>query len=279
MNRLGSAVIKKGRTLIMGIINTSPESFYSESVRTSSASISAMARRMQNDGADIIDIGSMSTAPYLKTWIKPQTELRRMIKAVKAVRTSCSLPISADTCRASVAKAALDAGASIINDVTGLQYDSHMSTIIESYRPSLVLCAYGGPAHCGNGLKIDTASLLERSVKIALKAGARSNQITIDPAIGFFRRTSKSPFFTKINSKQIKRDLLILGKLKDLGSMPVLVSVSRKSFLGGFLGSPNPKNRLPSSLACEMFAIQRGASIIRTHNVRESRIMADMVCR
>ncbi len=279
MNRLGSAVIKKGRTLIMGIINTSPESFYSESVRTSSASISAMARRMQNDGADIIDIGSMSTAPYLKTWIKPQTELRRMIKAVKAVRTSCSLPISVDTCRASVAKAALDAGASIINDVTGLQYDSHMSTIIEAYRPSLVLCAYGSPAHSGNGLKADTALLLERSVKIALKAGARSNQITIDPAIGFFRHTSKSPFFTKINSDQIKRDLLVLGELKELGSMPVLVSVSRKSFLGGLLGSSNPKNRLPSSLACEMFAIQRGASIIRTHNVRESRIVADMAYR
>ena len=95
----------------------------------------------------------------------------------------------------------------------------------------------------------------------------------------FFRHASKSPFFTKTSSKQIKRDLLVLGGLKNLGSMPVTVSVSRKSFLGGFLGSPNPKNRLPSSLACEMFAIQRGASIIRTHNVRESRIVADMACR
>ncbi len=279
MNRLGSAAIKKGRTLIMGIINASPESFYSGSVHTSSASISATARRMQNDGADIIDIGGMSTAPYLKTLVKPHTELRRMVNAVKSVRAACSLPVSADTCRADVAEAALDAGASIINDVTGLQYDSHMSTLIGKYKPSLVLCAYGGSAHQGNGLEADTASLLERSVKIALKAGARSSQITIDPAIGFFRHASKSPFFTKTSSKQIKRDLLVLGGLKNLGSMPVVVSVSRKSFLGGFLGSPNPKNRLPSSLACEMFAIQRGASIIRTHNVRESRIVADMACR
>ncbi len=276
MNRLGSAAIKKGHTLIMGIINASPESFYSDSVRTSGASISALARKMQNDGADIIDIGGMSTAPYLKTMVKPQLELRRMIKAVKAVRAACSLPVSADTCRADVAEAALDAGASIINDVTGLRYDSHMSALIGRYRPSLVLCAYGGSTHRGNGLGTDVSSLLKYSVKMALKAGSRSNQITIDPAIGFFRRSSKSPFFTKTSSEQIKRDILVLKELKNIGSMPVLVSVSRKSFLGSFLGSSNPKSRLPSSLACEMFAIRCGASIIRTHNVRESRIVADM---
>ena len=87
-----------------------------------------------------------------------------MVNAVKSVRAACSLPVSADTCRADVAEAALDAGASIINDVTGLQYDSHMSTLIGKYKPSLVLCAYGSSAHQGNGLEADTASLLERLV-------------------------------------------------------------------------------------------------------------------
>ncbi|MDI1494839.1 MAG: dihydropteroate synthase (folP) [Cenarchaeum symbiont of Oopsacas minuta] len=268
---------RKKHTIIMGIINTSPESFYSESVHTSASSISATARRMQNEGADIIDVGGMSTAPYLKTFIKSEVELHRVVTAVKIVRAASSLPISIDTCRANVAEAALDAGADIINDVTGLQYDSCMSSLISRYRPSLVLCAYGGTKHRGNGLLTDTSSLLKRSTDIAFKAGVHSSQIAIDPAIGFFRRASKSPFFTKTSSNQIKRDLLILKDLNRLGNMLVLVSISRKSFLRGMFGSPDPKNRLPSSLACEMFAIQCGANIIRTHNVRESRNIADMV--
>ena len=126
----------------MGILNTSPESFYKKSISIGKERIRDTVSRMEDEGADFIDVGGMSTAPYLSTMISEKTETSRIIKAVKIIQQTSNLPISVDTSRATVAEEALELGVDIINDVSGLKYDPMMPKTIEKYCPSLVLCAY-----------------------------------------------------------------------------------------------------------------------------------------
>ena len=118
---------------IMGIINLSPESFHGISVRESHDAVAGAAVRMAENGADYIDVGGMSTAPYLKTWVSEETERERVVAGVRAVAGSCDIPISVDTCRSGVAAAAMDAGATILNDVTGLRHDPGMKSVVSKY--------------------------------------------------------------------------------------------------------------------------------------------------
>ncbi len=224
---------------IMGIINTSPESFHKKSIKTSKKDIRDIAKKMEIDGADFIDVGGMSTAPYLKTIISEKIESQRIIDAVKTIQNSTNLPISVDTCRSQVAKNALDLGVEIINDISGLKYDSKMQQIISKYGPSLVLCAFSHKAVTGNPVT-STKKLLCQSLDLAKKSGISPSKIVLDPSIGFFRRTGNGPFFTKIKSKWYDRDLYIIKNLKKLKSKnPILVSVSNKSFIGKLLDKEN----------------------------------------
>lgn len=253
---------------IMGIINTSPESFYKKSVFTEKRTISKTAKSMEEDGADFIDVGGMSTAPYIKTLISEEKEISRVTNAIDAIQKVSRLPISIDTCRASVAKAALDLGVEIVNDVSGLKYDEKMVHVLDEYAPSLVLCAFGKNTIKGNHVT-QTKKLIEQSIKIASRSGISNNKIVVDPAIGFFRKNAQGILFTKINSDWLQRDLVILNNLNIIkGKYPILVSVSRKSFLGELLSEPDPQKRLYGSLAAETFAVLHGADIIRTHNVK-----------
>ncbi|MEW6044686.1 MAG: dihydropteroate synthase [Thermoproteota archaeon] len=271
MNRLGS--VRVGGTnpvRIMGIINASPESFYKKSIKAGKQ-IAQAARQMEQDGADFIDVGGMSTAPYLETLISEKEEARRVIDAIKQIQRVSNLPISIDTCRASVAQAALEHGADIINDVSGLKYDKQMRNVIAKYQPSLVLCAYS-PFQLKGNLLLQTKHLLRQSIVIAKSAGINTNTIAIDPAIGFFRKTGKNPFYTKIRTDWFKRDLQTLQNLSSLRiNQPILVSVSNKSFIGKIIEKKDPSDRLYGSLAAEVIAVLNGADIIRTHNVKETR--------
>ena len=121
---------------IMGILNTSSESFYKKSTKTSKQSISDTVKEMELDGADVIDVGGMSTAPYLSTLISEKEEFNRISKAIKIIQNNSNLPISLDTCRAEVANSALELGVDIINDISGLKYDSKMIKVISKYNPS-----------------------------------------------------------------------------------------------------------------------------------------------
>ena len=144
VNKLGTVRVGDSNPVrIMGILNTSPESFYKKSISIGKERIRDTVSRMEDEGADFIDVGGMSTAPYLSTMIPEKTEINRIIKAVKIIQQISNLPISVDTSRATVAKEALELGVDIINDVSGLKYDSMMPKTIEKYCPSLVLCAYG----------------------------------------------------------------------------------------------------------------------------------------
>ena len=273
MNKLGNVHVGNSNPVrIMGILNTSPESFYKKSISTSRQRIVNAVHRMEDEGADFIDVGGMSTAPYLSTMVSEKTEVSRIIKAVKIIQQASNLPISVDTCRSVIAREALELGVDIINDVTGLKYDHMMPKIIEKYRPSLVLCAYSKKTITGNQL-LKTKYLLRESLKIAKsEAKIPRTKIVLDPAIGFFRKKGRNSFFTKINSDWVKRDLLILENLRSIKlNNPILVSVSNKSFIGKILKKQNPSDRLAGSLAAEAVCVLNGADIIRTHNVSETR--------
>ena len=272
MNKLGNVHVGNSNPVrIMGILNTSPESFYKKSISTSRQRIVNAVHRMEDEGADFIDVGGMSTAPYLSTMVSEKTEVSRIIKAVKIIQQASNLPISVDTCRSVIAREALELGVDIINDVTGLKYDHMMPKIIEKYRPSLVLCAYSKKTITGNQL-LKTKYLLRESLEIAKSAKIYRTKIVLDPAIGFFRKKGRNSFFTKINSDWVQRDLLVLENLRSIKlNSPILVSVSNKSFIGKILKKQNPSDRLAGSLAAEAVCVLNGADIIRTHNVSETR--------
>ena len=261
----------KNPVRIMGILNTSRESFYKKSIKTNSKEISDTVKQMELDGADFVDVGGMSTAPYLRTLVSEKTELSRISSAIKIIQRISNLPISVDTCRANVAKSALDLGAEIINDISGLKYDKKMINVISNYDTSLILCAFDTKIVLGNQI-IATKNLLKQSVNILKKIEFPLNKIVLDPAIGFFRKSGNGPFFTKIRSDWYERDLQILLNLESIKQQyPILVSVSNKSFIGKLIKKENPSDRLFGSIAAEVISVLNGADIIRTHNVSQTK--------
>lgn len=261
----------KNPVRIMGILNTSPESFYKKSIHVNNNDIKNSVKQMESDGADFIDVGGMSTAPYLSTIVSEKVETKRIINAIKIIQNFSNLPISVDTCRANVARIALEHGVEIINDISGLKFDNKMQDVISDFSPSLILCAYDSKTVSGDDVII-TKKLLRESLKIAKKSHISNDKIVLDPAIGFFRKTGQGPFFTKIKSDWIKRDLSILQNLKSIKqNFPILISVSNKSFIGNILEFENPTDRLFGSIAAESISVINGADIIRTHNVGATR--------
>ncbi|WP_371816032.1 dihydropteroate synthase [Nitrosopumilus sp. K4] len=255
----------------MGILNTSPESFFKKSVKTTKKTIRDTIKKMESDGADFIDVGGMSTAPYLSTLTSEKTESKRIISAIKHIQNYSNLPISVDTCRSSVAKLALDNGTEIINDISGLKYDPKMVDVISNYDVSLILCAFSTKTVLGNQVTA-TKKLLSESLKLAKKANVSSSRIVLDPAIGFFRKSGKGPFFTRIKSDWLSRDLQIIQNLKNIKQKhSILISVSNKSFIGKLLNKDNPPDRLFGSIAAEALCVVNGADIIRTHNVAQTK--------
>ncbi len=271
MTRIGNVRVGgKNPVRIMSILNTSPESFYKKSVHTTKTDIKNSVKQMENEGVDFIDVGGMSTAPYLSTIVSEKVESKRILNAIKIIQNVSNLPISVDTCRAKVARDALEYGIEIINDISGLKYDRKMQEVISEFIPSLILCAYDSKTVSGN--ITTTKKLLRESLKIAKKSHVPSEKIVLDPAVGFFRKTGQGPFFTKIKSDWVERDLSIIKNLNSIKqNFPILISVSNKSFLGNLLGKENPSDRLFGSIAAEAISVINGAAIIRTHNVEASK--------
>ncbi len=272
MHKLGRTPVGGSNPVrIMGIINTSPESFYKKSVKISRSQIRNAVIQMECDGADFVDVGGMSTAPYLSTHIPEKTELCRILEAIKIVRDVSDLPISVDTCRASVAKAALENGAEIVNDITGLKFDKKMTDVISLHKPSVILCAYDTKTVTGDPIK-STKALLRESVTIAKDCGLSQNKLVLDPAIGFFRRSGRGKYFTRTHTDWNKRDIQIICNLRSIKQRyPLLISVSNKSFLGNILERDDPPDRIFGSIAAEAISVLYGADIIRTHNVAQTR--------
>jgi len=251
------------KTRFMGIINISSDSFYEQSRCNSTDEVLAKAEKMIREGADFLDLGAESSRPGSKP-ISEQEEIDKLIPVISSLVKITDIPISVDTYKPIVAKEVLKAGAKIINDITGLQKSPEMADVISMYDAGVVLMHMQGspvtmqesPSY--KNVVQEVKGFLEESIKISKAAGILSDQIAIDPGIGF--------------GKNQKHNLEIINKLemfKVLGK-PILIGVSRKSFIGNILKLP-PEERLEGSIAASVIGITKGVSIIRTHDVKETR--------
>ena len=263
--KISNLEIGNGTPKIMGILNVSPESFYKESISIGKKIISERALQMEKEGADIIDIGGMSTAPYLDTVISVEKEVVRIRNSVSAVKEVCSIPVSVDTPRADVAGASAELGVDLINDVTGLKYDDRMKEIVFSTGLPVLIGAYGNKSITyKSGDIFETMEILQESLDLAREKGISDNKIIIDPLIGFFRSTGNNPFFTKIaHHSWYERDLEIISGLKRLSkfSKPICISVSRKSFIGKLFNLTESERLIPSVIAQVICALNAQASL------------------
>ena len=276
----GVAVGEGVDVVIVGALNVSPESFYRGSVVTRPEDLLAAAAAMVEAGAAILDVGAMSTAPYLETRISAEEEADRLDRAVAALAGELVVPISADTSRHVPARAALEAGARIINDVAGLTADPLLAGVVAEAGASAILMASERPPEPVSGRvtasrpereapgsrePVDVvADLLAESLDIARAAGIAEEAIAVDPGIGFFRNQTIAWADWDVAV------LAALGRLRAL-DRPICVAVSRKSFIGALTGEDDPARRLPGSLAAAAAAVLGGASLIRTHDVAATR--------
>lgn len=246
----------------MAVLNVSPESFYAGSVSADAGALRAAAQRAVDEGADFIDVGARSTAPYLDTEISLADEVRRMTWALQAVVPAVAVPVSADTTRAAVAAAALAAGARIINDVSGLRQEAAMADIAAQAEGVVLMAAPdGGP---DDAPLAQVRRLLRDSLARAARAGIGLGEIALDPGIGFF--TASALPAAAFNLALLRR----LEALEELGC-PLLVGVSRKAFIGRLTGRDAVADRLAGSLAAAALAVYNGAAILRTHDVAATR--------
>ena len=242
---------------VMGVINLDPQSFYQASYFGTPQQAVTAAEKMIDDGVDIIDIGGVSTAPGSSV-ISAEEEIRRVQTVIKQIAQNWDFPISIDTHRAKVAQIALSNGATIVNDVYGLKFDSAMATIIKDTGASCVLMATESRPGDQSTLS-EIISSLQASLRIAQNNEIPHNKIVIDPGVGF--------------GKPVNCDLDILRNLEALRvlNQPILLGVSRKHFIGQVLGYEIPSDRLYGTLAVSTFAILKGVNILRTHDVRATK--------
>jgi dihydropteroate synthase len=248
---------------LVGAINVSPESFHQGSVATGEDSLRAKAEQMAAEGADMLDIGAMSTAPYLRTEITEAEEAQRLTWAIGIVRKAAAVPISADTKRGRVALAALEAGADVLNDVSGLRHDPGMADVVAHRAQGVILMASETDPKARDPIET-VRGLLEESLRIVWKAGVPDHRVVLDPGIGFFRQTAIPWHAWDCEVLQRLAELRALGR-------PLLVGVSRKSFIGKILGQADPRDRLAGSLAATAIAVVNGAHLVRTHDVGATR--------
>lgn len=248
---------------VVGAINVSPESFYRGSVVLDEDTLRERAERMAAEGADMLDIGAMSTAPYLETAISEVEERRRLTWAIDVLRSAVALPISVDTRRSCVATAALDAGAVAINDVSGFRHDPAMARVAaERSRGAILMASETSPGASDPILTV--RELLQRSLALSDAAGLPRDRVVLDPGIGFFRKAAVS--WDRWDCEMLRH----LDRLRTLGQ-PILVGLSRKSFVGKMLGHRDPAERLHGSLAATTVAVLNGAHLVRTHDVGPTR--------
>src|SRR6266849_4987335 len=265
MNRAIVAGVSVGDGLdvaVVGALNVSPESFYSGSVVVDADRLLQAGEAMARAGAAWLDVGAMSTAPYLEARIPEALEADRLHWAV-GLLTKLGLPVSADVSRVGPARAALEAGARLINDVTGLVGDPGLARLTAEAGAGLVLMAGPAAAPPAGEPVATVRAALQRSLAIARGAGIPDERILVDPGIGFFRGDGV------VWPDWDCRVLAGLPALRALGR-PLYVGVSRKSFIGAVAGVEDPAERLPGSLAATAAAVLGGAHVIRAHDVAET---------
>lgn len=257
------------RTYVMGILNVTPDSFY-DGGRFLSITIAVdHAKKMVDEGADFIDVGGLSTRPGSEP-ITDEEEIERVVPVIEKLAKEISVPISIDTYRAGVARRALDAGAMLVNDISALRFDPDLAFLVAERRcPVVLMHIKGTPRDMQvdpyyDDVVAEIKSYLKERSEFAQKAGIAWEQIILDPGIGF--------------GKRVTDNLVILKFLRVLTEpgYPVLVGVSRKSFIGKTLDLPL-EERLEGSLAAAAVAICNGASILRVHDVKQTVRVARLI--
>jgi dihydropteroate synthase len=255
-----------GRTLVMGVLNVTPDSFSDGNKFYGEEHAIEHAQHMERAGADLIDIGAESTRPGSEG-VSAEEELKRLLPVLGGLRRLLKIPISIDTQKAEVAEAALDAGAEIINDISGLKGDPRIAEVAMRHRVPLILMHMRGEPRTmqegpfARGVMKDILQGLRRSVAMARKAGVAKSQIVLDPGIGF--------------GKSYAQNYEVLQKLPQLARLgyPLLVGTSRKGFLGATLAlngqSAPPEERIWGTAATVTASILNGAHIVRVHDVAE----------
>jgi dihydropteroate synthase len=254
------------RTLLMGVLNVTPDSFSDGGKFFSPDQAVAHAAQMIAEGADIIDIGGESTRPG-SDFVSEDEELRRVIPVIEKLAENSEIPISIDTTKPGVARAACEAGAAIINDISGLRFDPALAAVAQSTQAGLLLMHSRGTPRDMQQIPFaadifrDVVDGLHRSVSIAEQFGVARESIAIDPGIGF--------------GKSVEQNLEIIRRLRELAQefadLPVVIGTSRKSFLGKLLDGAPADERLYGTIATVVASVLNGAHIVRVHDVKAAR--------
>lgn len=250
------------KTYIMGILNVTPDSFSDGGQYFDKSAAIKRAIQMVEDGADIIDIGGESTRPGSQP-LAIEEELRRTLPVIEALTKEIRIPISIDTYKSEVAKRALDAGAAMVNDISGLRFDPEMPKVVSAYKvPVVIMHIKGTPKDMQKNpvyeaLIPEIMDYLRESIRSAKESGIAEDMIIIDPGIGF--------------GKTFEHNLEIIHNLHNftLLEKPVLVGLSRKAFIGKILGDAAAGERLEGIAAAIAISVINGANIIRVHDVKE----------
>jgi dihydropteroate synthase len=250
------AMLSRPHPAVMGVLNVTPDSFSDGGQFIAPEQALAQARRMIAEGADIIDIGAESTRPYGAQPVPAAEELKRLQPILPEI-VSLGIPVSIDSMKSAVVAWALDAGATIANDVWGLQRDREMAALVARRNVPVVIMHNRDSAEAGLDIMKDIAAFFERSLEIAAKAGISADRIVLDPGIGFGK-----------TQKQSMTALARLDELRRFG-LPLLVGASRKRFISS-VGPSEPQQRIGGSIAAHLIAVKGGARIIRTHDVAET---------
>jgi dihydropteroate synthase len=246
-----------GRTLVMGILNLTPDSFSDGGRFVDPAAAIAHAARMGRDGADIIDVGAESTRPYGDAVEISADEECARLKPVLSQVIALGKPVSIDSMKARVVAWALAQGAQIANDVWGLQRDPDMARVVAEHRVPVIVMHNRAKAESSIDIIADITAFFERSLEIAERAGIARDKIVLDPGIGF----GKTP----------EQSLLTIARLQEFKrfDLPILMGLSRKRFIAHVVPS-EPMQRLGGSLAGNLIAVEKGAAILRVHDVAET---------
>ncbi|HLA96787.1 MAG TPA: dihydropteroate synthase [Pyrinomonadaceae bacterium] len=258
--------------LLMAILNVTPDSF-SDGGRFASVDAAIdRAKEMIDEGADIIDIGGESTRPGSER-VSDEVEIDRVVPVIAAITSCFDIPVSIDTSKSEVAKAAVNAGAEIINDISGLRFDERIAEVAAAHNTGLVLMHSRGRFETMHSQPpVDdifavVSEDFDRAIIIAAKHGVQPANIALDIGIGF--------------GKTLEQNLELIAKLDRLvheySSCPVLVGTSRKSFIGKILGDKPANERLTGSLASAAIAVWNGAKIVRVHDVKDTVEMVKMI--
>jgi len=250
----GKVLDARERPLIMGILNVTPDSFSDGGLFAAREAAIAQGERMAQEGADIIDIGGESTRPGHQP-VTEEEEKRRVLPILGELAKRIPQPISIDTMKASVARAALEAGATIINDVWGLQRDPDMRKVARRAH-ALVVMHNREKADATIDIMAEVKDFLARSIALAEAIGFSRERILIDPGIGFGKKQGQ-------NLTLLKH----IGELSELGA-PILIGLSRKSLIAHVTGETTPMERLPGTIAANLLAARAGASVLRVHDVK-----------